>query len=229
MSIYAVIGLGRLGAAIATHLWEQGAEVIGIDISPARVDALRDQVTKAVCLDATDERALRAAGVADCSAVALALGEQHLEQAVLTTMLLRDLGVGRIVARAATEVAAKVLDRLGVSRVVFPERQIGIQVARQILSPLVHEMIPIAKGTSLAEIDVPRRLVGKTLGELQLRRDYGLNAVALRHRSEAVTDDAAARYEETVDNVPGPETTLCRGDVLVVVGADDRIRSFADA
>src|SRR5687767_12759035 len=107
MSTYAVIGLGRLGAAIATYLAENGAEVIAVDQEPARVDAIKDQVTRAICFDATDERALRASGVQDCAVVVLALGEDQLEQSVLTTMLLRDLGVGRIIARAATDVQAK--------------------------------------------------------------------------------------------------------------------------
>lgn len=229
MALYAVIGLGRLGAAIATHLWEQGAEVIGVDVLPARVDALKDQLSKAVCIDATDERALRAVGLAECSVVVLALGEDQLEQAVLATMLLRELGVGRIIARAATDVQAKVLDRLGVSRVIFPERQFGLQVARQILTPTVQEMIPLAKGTSLAEVEVPARHVGKTLEDLRLRRDFGLNAVALRRRREIIHDDGTVRQEEEVDSLPGPETRLGSGDVLLVVGADERIRGFADA
>ncbi len=229
MSTYAVIGLGRLGAAVATYLAEQGAEVIAIDSDPVRVDALKEDVTRAMCLDATDERSLRAAGVAECAVVVLALGENQLEQAVLATMLLRELGVGRIIARVATDVQAKVLDRLGVSRVVYPERQIGIQVARQILSPSVHEMIPISEGTSLAEVDVPARFAGKTLVDLQLRREWGLNAVAIRRRREEVQDDGGVRVVEELDNLPGPETTLGAGDVLLVVGPDERIRRFAGA
>jgi trk system potassium uptake protein TrkA len=161
--------------------------------------------------------------------VVLALGEERLEQAVLATMLLRDLGVGRIIARAATDVQAKVLDRLGVSRVIFPERQIGVQVARQILSPSVREMMPIAAGTSLAEVGVPVAFVGKTLGALQLRRDFRLNAVAVRRRREVVQDDGHVEAVEEVDNLPGPDTKLLAGDVLLVVGADESIRAFAAA
>ncbi len=227
MSIYAIIGLGRLGSAVATSLAEHGAEVIAIDQDPARVDAIKDQVTHAVCLDATDEKALKAAGVADCAVVVLALGEGQLEKSVLATMLLRDLGVGRIIARAATDVQAKVLDRLGVSRVIFPERQIGLQVARQILTPTVQDMMPLAEGTSLAEITVPPHLVGKTLGELQLRREFKLNAVAVRHRYTIAGDDGTARTREDLDSLPGPDTALGVGDVLLIVGSDDAIRRFA--
>lgn len=228
MPIHAVIGLGRLGTAIATYLGEHGAEIIAIDADPARVDAVKDSVPRAVCLDATDERALRAAGVAECSTVVLALGEDELEQSVLCTMLLRELGVGRIIARVATDVQAKVLERLGVARVIFPERQIGIQVARQLLSPTMQEMMPVSEGISIAEVTVPSRCVGATLGALQLRRNYGLNAVALRRRSTTVKDDGTVVTAEEFDNLPGPDTALGIGDVLMVVGSYDAVRRFSE-
>jgi trk system potassium uptake protein len=227
MATYAVIGLGRLGYAVATSLAESGAEVIAVDEDAGRVDAIKDHVARAICFDATDERALRASGVQDCAVVILAMGENQLEQSVLTTMLLRDLGVGRIIARASTDVQAKVLDRLGVSRVIFPERQIGIQVARQLLSPSVREIVPISEGTALAEIEVPPGLIGKSLGELQLRREFGLNAVGVRRRREVAQDDGTVRTVEDIDNLPGPETRLGAGDVLLVVGPDEKLRAFA--
>ncbi|MEK7703728.1 MAG: TrkA family potassium uptake protein, partial [Myxococcota bacterium] len=125
MTTFAVIGLGQLGASVATQLAERGAEVIAIDSDPMRVEQIKDQVARAMSLDATDEKALRAAGVADCDTVILALGEAQLEEAVLITMALRELGVGRIVSRASSDIQARLLLRLGVTRVVFPERQIG--------------------------------------------------------------------------------------------------------
>ena len=227
MALYAVIGLGQLGVAVATQLTEGGGEVVAIDSDSARVDAIKDKVARALCLDATDERALRASGVADSSTVVLALGENQLEEAVLATMILRELGVGRIVARASSDVQAKVLQRIGVSKVVFPERQIGHQLARQILMPSVREIVPLAADASLAEIEAPRSFVGKNLAELKLRAQYGVNAVALRRRRDIVKDDGIAEEADTVVSNVGPETVVEKGDVLVLVGADEAVRALS--
>lgn len=229
MAVFAVIGLGQLGAAVARQLTEGGGEVIALDRSEARVDNVKDHVARAFCMDATDERSLRATGIADSSTVVLALGENQLEEAVLTTMLLRDLGVGRIIARAGTEVQAKVLERLGVSKVIFPERQIGTQIARQLLMPTVREVVPLADDASLAEVEVPRAFVGKSLADLKLRAQYGVNAVALKRRHEVVQDDGSAKHRETVVSNLGPETVLELGDILVVVGDDKAVRTLASA
>lgn len=227
MSLYAVIGLGQLGAAVASQLTDGGGEVIAIDRDVGRVEAIKDKVARAMALDATDERALRASGIADSSTVVLALGENQLEEAVLATMLLRDLGVGRIIARAGTDVQAKVLQRLGVSRVVFPERQIGTQLARQILMPSVREIVPLAEDASLAEVEVPRAWVGKNLAELKLRAQYSVNAVALRRKHDAVQDDGTSHEIESVVSNVGPETIVEKGDVLVVVGTDEAVRALS--
>jgi len=228
MAITAVIGLGQLGEAVVRHLSDHGAEVIAIDSDLPRVEAIKDRVARAVCLDATDERALRAAGVAEASTVVLALGEGQLEQAVLATMMLRELGVGRIISRAATDVQAKVLQRLGVSRIVFPERQVGVQLARQILSPTVLEMMPLSYGTSVAEVQITKELAGQSIGDAAIRRRYGLNVIAVRRAEQRAADDGNIDERWSVDNAPGPETVMALGDVLVVAGADEKIRALAE-
>jgi len=227
MAICAVIGLGQLGEAVAVCLAENGVEVIAIDSELDRVEAIKDRVDRALCLDATDERALRAAGVSECGTVVLALGEAQLEEAVLTTMLLRELGVGRIISRAGRDVQAKALERLGVSEVVFPEREMGEQIARKIISPTVRELIPLAKGVTLAELDVPKELSGKSLLDAQVRANFGLNVVAVRRRNESARDDGSIEVAWSLDNMPGPDTIMHAGDQLVVVGEDEQIQAFA--
>lgn len=228
MARHAVIGLGQLGRAVALYLAEQGEEVIAIDRDEARIDEIKDQVARAYCADATDAKALRATGVADCATVVVAFGENDLGQAVLTTMELRELGVGKIVSRARTDVEARVLERLGVAKVVFPERQIGIQLARQIMAPFVHDLVPISEDASLAEIEVPRRFDQKTLAELAVRKSHGLNVVAVKRRRPRVRDDGSMTTDETVESVVGPETRLGAGDVLVVVGSNDSVRAWVE-
>ena len=228
MKTFAVIGLGQLGAAVAQYLCANGAEVIAIDRNLERVEALKDVVARALCLDSTNEKALREAGVVECGCVILALGEGQLEEAVLTTVLLRQLGVGQIVSRAATDVQARVLETLGVSRVVFPERQIGVQLARQLLLPAVHELVPLTEGTSMAEVSVPERFWGKSLAEIQLRRAFGVNVVALKTPLESAGDDGVIELQWDIDSMPGPDSRLGKGDILVIVGPDDGIRRFLE-
>lgn len=229
MQLVAVIGLGQFGRAVAIHLADHGAEVIAIDRKMEAVDAIKDRVARALCIDATDERALRAAGVAEVATVVLALGENELEQAVLTTMLVRALGAGRIISRAASSVQGKALERLGVSKVIFPEKQIGQQVARQIISPSVIDLVPISEGTSVAEIKVPVALVGRSIGEAGIRRIFSVNVVAIRQLNKRARDDGGVVDEWHVNNLPGPDTLMAAGDILLVVGADDKLAAMAEA
>jgi trk/ktr system potassium uptake protein len=229
MATYAVIGLGQLGASVATYLAERGADVIAIDLNEMRVEAIKDRVGRAMCLDATDERALRASGAGECEAVMLALGEDQLEQAVMVTMLLREQCVGRILSRAGSDIQAKVLQRLGVSRVVFPERQMGEHIARRLLAPEVEALVPLSDRTCLAEIVVPDAFDGKPIGEVHLRRDHGLNAVQLKRRTQVAADDGTVDTTWDIDDEPGPDTVLRAGDLLVVVAPDHRVQRFSRA
>jgi len=155
------------------------------------------------------------------------LGENQLEEAVVATMILRELGVGRIISRAGSDLQGRVLERLGVSKVVFPERQVGNQIARQILSPTLHEMIPISDGTSFAELEITETLNGRSIGEAAIRSSHRLNVVAVRRARQVVRDDGSVDRGFVVDNMPGPETRLAKGDVLIVVGRDEDIRGLA--
>lgn len=226
MAIYGVIGLGQLGAAVASYIAEHGGEVIAVDSNLARVEAIKERVPRALCLDATDERALRAAGLADCETVVLALGEAQLEEAVMTTMLLRDMGVGRIVSRAGSDVQGKVLERLGVSRVVFPERQIGTQIAREVLTPAALEVVPFREGISVASFEIPEEWSGSALQQLALRRRFGVTVVAVRRRADRVRDDGSVEGAAIVDAEPGPETVLQPHDVLMVIAKDEKLHAF---
>jgi trk system potassium uptake protein TrkA len=228
MPLCAVVGLGQLGSSVATTLAHARAEVIAIDRNLERVEAIQDRVARALCLDITSERAVRAAGVGEADAVVLALGEGQLEEAVLATMILRDLGVGEILSRAATDVQGRVLERVGVTRVLFPERQMGQQIARQILVPAVREMIPLSAGNAVAEVEIRALLAGQTIGDAGIRAAFGVNVVAVHHRHESARDDGTLTTAWDIESSPGPATKIHLGDVLVVVGADARISEFAN-
>ena len=148
---FAVIGLGRFGAAMATTLAELGQDVIGVDGDAERVRQLADTITQAVELDATDDRALRSVGVQDVDVAVVSIGE-NIESSLLVVMQLRELGVKSIVAKAVTPLHGRILEKLGVSRVIFPEREMAIRVAHGLVMPNVIDYIELSSDFSIVEL-----------------------------------------------------------------------------
>ena len=212
---FGVIGLGRFGAATATTLVELGHDVIGIDSDEQRVHALSDVVSHALQLDATDERALRAAGVQDVDVAIVSIGE-NIESSLLVVMLLRELGIRTIVAKAVAPLHGRILEKLGVSRVIFPEREMAIRLAHSLVMPNVIDYIELSRDFSIVELPAPEAFVGRTLRELELRPRYGLTLIAIKRRtdgSRTVTTNIAPTADERIQ----PE------DVLALLGNNERL------
>jgi trk system potassium uptake protein len=226
MKQFAVIGLGTFGARVARTLIQKGAEVIAIDKDAAKVEEIKDDVTQAICLDATDEETLAHSGVLDLDAVVVAMGE-HMEQAILTTAILKRLGAGQIIARAASALYAQILRDVGADRTVLIEEQMADQVAKGLVAPEMVEQLTLATGHSLVEIKPRRELIGRRLGDLNIRRQYKVNVVAIKKRIAIITEDGEGGFEEKVNDVPGPDDRVEADDVLVVVGADEELERFA--
>lgn len=219
---YAVIGLGRFGTAVARTLSQKGADVLAIDHDPEVIEAIKDQVAHAVCLDATHEAAMRAAGLEGVDTAIVAVGES-VETSVMATALLRKLGVPRIVARATNELHHLILEEIGASRVVNIEQEMGEQVAKSILAPDLQEKITLTSGHSMAEV-VPRpEFVGRTIREIDLRARYGVNLISIQRRRPVVTEQGESRFEVTVNDLPSPDDRIEPHDILVVVGSDQAI------
>jgi trk system potassium uptake protein TrkA len=222
MKQFAVIGLGTFGAHVARTLTERGAEVLAIDKDAARVEAIKDDVTQALCLDANNEEALSRSGVLDVDAVVVAMGE-HMESAILTTAILKRLGAGQIVARAASDLYAQILGDVGADRTVLIEEQMAEQVAKTLIAPNLLELITLTSGHSLVEMKPRRDMVGRKLGELDIRRKYRVNIIAVKKRVPVVNDDGETTYTERTNDVPGPDDRIEQDDVLVLVGLDEDI------
>jgi trk system potassium uptake protein TrkA len=224
MATYAVIGLGRFGYRLATLLADSGAEVIAIDRKREIIEAIRDRVTVAVCLDSTDEDALRAQGVdeADVAVVGIA---SDFEDGALTTVTLKQMGVPHVISRATTSVRGQILARIGADDVVNPERESAERWRNRLLAPRIMESIELAEGYSLAQVPAPKAFAGKTLEQLQVRKRYRLNVVAIRRTAPGGADGAAAPRQMVI-TVPMADTTVQAGDVLVVVGDDAAIRDL---
>jgi trk system potassium uptake protein TrkA len=217
---FGVIGLGRFGSAMATTLVDLGHDVIGIDGDEARVQALADVVTHAIQLDATDERALRAAGLQDVDVAVVSIGE-HLESSLLVVMQLREMGVKTIVAKAVTPIHGRILEKLGVSRVIFPEREMAIRVAHSLVMPNAIDYIELSRDFSIVELPAPEAFVGRTLKQLELRPRFGLTLVAIKRE-----DGATGRIVTNIS--PVADEKIHRGDVLALLGGNERLNRLDD-
>jgi trk system potassium uptake protein TrkA len=212
---FAVIGLGRFGAAMATTLAELGHDVIGVDGSADRVRALADTLTLAVELDATDEKALLSAGIKDVDVAVVSIGE-NIESSLLVVTLLREIGIPSIIAKAVTPLHGRILEKLGVTRVVFPERETAIRIAHSLVIPNVLDYIELSGEFSIVDVPAPADFAGKTLKEIGLRTRFGLTTIAIKRHGKG-TDGPFTNI------APGPDDVVQEGDVLSLLGSNERL------
>ena len=201
MKQFAVIGAGRFGASVAKTLSEQGCDVILIDNNAERLRALDDLVTQAIELDATDEKALAAAGIAEVDAVVLALG-RRMEESILITMLLKEMGI------------------------VFPEREMGVKVANSLINPTILDYIEVAPGYNIIETRPPEDIVGKSLEESKARSRYGVDIIALKRMKPVLDAAGDSRLEEEVTIVPHAHEVINENDTIIVIGREDLLAEF---
>jgi trk system potassium uptake protein TrkA len=220
---FVIIGLGQFGRHTAKTLYGSGAEVIAIDKNESRVERVKDEVGQAICADATDIDVLRTIGVAKADTAVVALGEVDLEASIMACMALNDLGVSRIVVRSATELHGRILSRIGATRVIFPEKQMGEQLALSILASGVMEQTTLSTGQTVAHIRPRRDLVGKTLKESNITERYRLAIIAVQKLSKSIDDRGEEQEEWTTMSVPSPDTVIENDDLLVVVGSQSQI------
>jgi len=212
---FAVIGLGRFGSAMATTLAELGHEVIGIDGSQDIIERLADRLHAAAALDATDERALKAAGIQEVDCAVISIGE-NIEASLLVVMLVKDLGIKRIVAKAVTPLHGRILERIGVDRVIFPEHDMAVRVAHSLVVPNVLDYIELSRDFSIIELPAPAEFAGKTLRELALRNRYGLTLIAIKRKTQTGSGE--------VTNVsPSADDLVLAGDVLSLLGPNEQL------
>lgn len=226
MPQYAVIGLGAFGKKVALTLAEKGAAVVVIDKSKDRVEEIKDSVSAALILDCTDERAMHATEIENVDAAVVALGDDQ-EEAILATAILKKIGVSRVIARAINTLYADVLKMVGADRVIIIEEQMGEEVAKRMLSPDIYQHVVLTTGHSLVEMEARKEFVGKTLREIDFRKKYGVNIIAIQKRIPKVNEDGKVQYVIEVNDVPGPFDKIAKDDVLVVVGSDDNIEKMS--
>jgi trk system potassium uptake protein TrkA len=226
MRRFAVIGLGRFGSSVARTLGEKGQQVIAIDKNEELVHDIMDNVTKAVCLDATDEKAMRSAGLEDVDVAVCAMGAD-IESSILITQLLKEFGIQNVVSKAVNETHKKALEKMGATRVVLPEKEMGARVANTLLSPSdkVLEHVDVSDVSSIIEMEPPDEFIGKSLRELNVRSVYGVNVIAIK-KIVKTTKDGKPCEEEQIDITPQADSAITKGDILVVFGANEKIEAL---
>ncbi|MGG0287535.1 TrkA family potassium uptake protein [Peribacillus butanolivorans] len=211
---YAVIGLGRFGTSVAHRLYTAGQEVLGIDVSEERVDNAELSVTHAVMADTTEEEALKSIGIRNFDCVIVAIGND-MQSSILTTLLLKELGVKKVIAKALNKHHGQVLAKVGADWVIYPERDMGERVANQLLSPNMLNYIELSKEYNIEEIIIPISMTGKSLRELDLRAKYNISVIAIVSNGEIII-------------APSPDQNILEKDMLLVVGNKEDLAVFAN-
>lgn len=201
---FAIIGAGRFGSSLSITLAEMGHDVLVMDTDETRVQELSDKVTHALQADSTNEQNIKMLGIANFDAVIVAIGTE-IQASILTCLMIKELGAKYVVAKALTEQHGKVLERIGVDRVVFPERDMGVRLARQLTNSHVLDCMDLSPEYSVEELLAPDFMAGKSLQELSLRQRYSVNLIAIR------SGDA-------LNILPLPADIIKKNDLLIVIG-----------
>lgn len=227
MRYVAVIGLGNFGSTVARELTDRGAKVIAIDKNRERVEAIKESVSYAAALDSIEQSALRSIGIQDVDIAVVCIGDD-VEANLLSTLLLKKIGVKKVWARAISPLQQEILKALEVDEIVSLEEEMGRLVARSLVSPGIKKHIALSRDHSIVEIAVPQSLVGKTIREADTREKHHINIAALKKKTPSIDGRGERIFSETIDVAPSPDTIFEAEDVLLVVGTEDSIRKFTE-
>ncbi len=205
---FAVIGLGRFGTGIARTLAELDAEVLVIDNNEDKINDAMAFATHAVEMDATDEAALQSLGIGNFDVVCVCIGE--IQSSIMITLLCKEYGVKHVISKSSSDLHTKVLERMGADRVVFPENDTGISMAHKLVSSNILDFIELSPEYGIAEFEIYEKWEEKNLVELDFRKKYGLNIIAIRHDGK-------------INVNPTPGNVLHKDDVIIVVGSEEHI------
>ncbi len=209
---FVVIGLGRFGGSIVRSLSEQGMEVMAIDQDEDKINEFASIASHAVVADSTDESVLKSLGIRNFDHVIVAIGDD-IQSSILTTLMLKEIGVKNITVKAQNDYHEKVLRKIGANQVVHPERDMGKRIAHNIISNNVLDYLELSDEHSIVEIVANENLAGNTLIDLDIRAKFGINIVAIKRGRDIIVS-------------PQANEAILEGDLLIVIGADTDITRF---
>lgn len=205
MKSFLVIGCGRFGSSVARTLYDLGNEVMVIDISEDVIREMSEEATYAVQADAMDEAVLKDLGLRNFDVAVISIGSD-IEASIMATLVVKELGIKRVIAKAQSELHRKVLDKIGADKVIFPERDMGVRVAHNLTSTNILDFIELSPDYSIIEITAIEEWENKTLAQLKLSTKYGLNVMAIKRGNKITVS-------------PSGEIMINKDDVLVVIGS----------
>lgn len=222
---YIIFGLGNFGSSLGQKLTEQGNEVIGVDLSMDKVDALKESISHTVCMDSTDQFTVSGLPLKDTDMVIVAIGEDQGAN-VMTTAVLKNLKVKKLVARAITPLHETVLEAIGVDEIVHPEEETAERWAKKLTLKGVVESFELSNQYSIVEVEVPKKYYGKTLQEVSFRKRHNIVVLTTIKKQEQSNLLGITREVNLVQGVASPKTVLEENDILVIYGDNKDIKEL---
>lgn len=204
MKQFVVIGCGRFGTSVAKTLYNQGHDVLAIDGNEEIVQEISDSVTYAAQADVQDENSLKSLGIRNFDVAVISIGS-NIQASIMATLIVKEMGVKTVIAKAQNDVHAKVLYKIGADKVVFPERDMGVRVAHNLVSPNILDYIELSPDYSIVEIAAIAEWENKSLKELKLPTKYGVNVMAIKQI-------------DSMNVTPKADDVIKAGDILIVLG-----------
>lgn len=223
---FAVIGLGQFGLAVAKKLALRGAEVLAIDRDMERVDIVKDDVAYAVALDSTDLRALSSQNLSEMDAVLVAIGE-NIEGLLLTTVLLLEMNISRIIARAMSPQQRMILEKIGVKEILSPEDEVASLVTEMLIHPNMAAFLPLPDQNEIAEVKAPRKIIKRSLQEIDLEETYELQLITIKRSYEEYINGLKS-YSQHLIRKPSSDIIIEASDRLIVLGKSADIARFLE-
>ncbi|MGV8146197.1 MAG: potassium channel family protein [Alkaliphilus sp.] len=212
MKQFVVIGCGRFGTSVAETLYSMGNEVLAIDSSEEIIQNIAPNVTHAVQAEATDEYALKALGIGNFDVAIISIAG-NIQSSIMAALIIKEMGVKYIVGKAQSELHAKVLTKIGVDRVVFPEREMGKRVARNLMTSNIVDFIELSPEYSIIETILPEKWANKTLVAIDVRANYNVSVMAIKNGSK-------------MNVAPQATEVLKKDDILVIIGHNDDLKKI---
>ena len=213
---FAVIGLGKFGGTVARTLVKYNCEVLAIDIDEKVVQEASSEINHVICADSTDDKTLKALITSDFDGAIISIG-QNFEASILTLIILKEIGVKKVVVKAMSKTQAKILQKLGADKVVFPEVEVGKKLAHSLVNPGLHDFLELSDEYGIAEIKPPKEIIGKSIKEAAVRNRYNINIIAIKSRKG---------NKEKWEVNPLPDRVISENDKLVVIGKVEKIKNI---